>query len=77
MPKAKDLDAQVGADHDALLLPEGPLAGDQAGAQDGQERVVREAEVLLEALHPTVLLLHLRGLRQRALHCVRSGDGEW
>ena len=39
----EDVDAQRRADEHALALPQLAVRGDQAGAQDGQERV--EAEV--------------------------------
>jgi len=42
----QDVDAQGGADEQALPLPERPVGGDQAGAEDGQERVEAEVEVL-------------------------------
>ncbi len=42
----QDVDAQGGADEQALALPERPVGGDQAGTEDGQERVEAEVEVL-------------------------------
>ena len=42
----QDLYAQRGANEQALALPELAVGGDQAGAQDRQERVEAEVEVL-------------------------------